>query len=287
MTESNPQTYVTVTTLFRKAMQRAAEEAWRLNHDFVGTEHILLALATQRSGAASIALTHLGLYQRIRREVMKIAQPGPNTVGKGVLPQAPAAKRAIEYAIEEARALEQISVGTGHLLLGLLRDPEGVPAQIFANLGVKVNDVRAEISRHSDDEAPATQIAEGLPPHHAKSEEDPLPDEWARLRNPDPTAMQVFFAWEKLRIVYNVILATLVLVAIGPEIGAIIEETVVAAILANLAFCAGPFVENYLCWIGGSRRVVRWFAFLLGMLFAIGVTAVSIEMAPVPKWFWF
>lgn len=288
MAEGNPTTYVTVTAQVRTVMQRAAEEARRLNYEYVGPAEIFLALLTEASGGAAIALTNLRVDQHIvRLEIMKIVQPGPGTVSKGMLPQTPRAKRAIEYAIEEAQSLQQSTVGTGHLLLGLLRDPDGVPALIFANLGVKIEDVRYQVARYSDGEMSATQIAEGLPPNNAGSSEDALPDEWAHLRNSEPSAMQVFFAWEKLRIVYNVVLATLVLVAIGPEIGTILEGTVLGAIGANVAFCAGPFVENYLCWMGGSRSVVRWVVFLFGMLVALGVTVVAIHEAPVPKWLWF
>ncbi len=83
--------------------------------------------------------------RKIRLEVEKIVQSGPDMVTMGKLPQTPRAKKVIEYSIEEARNLNHNYVGTEHLLLGLLREQEGVAAQVLMNLGLKLEDVREEV----------------------------------------------------------------------------------------------------------------------------------------------
>jgi hypothetical protein len=127
----------------RKVMQLANQEAQRLNHEYIGTEHILLGLVKEGAGVAAYVLRELKLdLPRIRAEVEKIVLPGPDKVGMGKLPQTPRAKKVIEYSIEEARLLNHNYVGTEHLLLGLLREREGVAAQVLMNLLLKLEDVR-------------------------------------------------------------------------------------------------------------------------------------------------
>src|SRR5580700_10707253 len=130
----------------RKVMQLANQEAQRFNHEYVGTEHVLLGLIKEGSGVAANVLRNLEVdLRKIRNEVEKIVQAGPEMVTMGKLPQTPRAKKAIEYAIEEARNLNHNYVGTEHLLLGLLREQEGVAAQVLMNLGLKLEDVREEV----------------------------------------------------------------------------------------------------------------------------------------------
>ena len=91
-------------------------------------------------------LKNLGVdLRKIRVEVEKIVQSGPDMVTMGRLPQTPRAKKVMEYAIEEARNLNHNNVGTEHLLLGLLREQEGVAAQVLMNLGMKLEEVREEV----------------------------------------------------------------------------------------------------------------------------------------------
>src|SRR5579883_3000122 len=138
--------YERFTDRARKVMQLANQEAQRFNHEYVGTEHILLGLVKEGSGVAANALKNLDIdLRKIRLEVEKIVQPGPGTVTMGKLPQTPRAKKVIEYSIEEARNLGHNYVGTEHLLLGLLREQEGVAAQVLMNLGLKLEDVREEV----------------------------------------------------------------------------------------------------------------------------------------------
>src|ERR671928_577660 len=130
----------------RKVMALANQEAQRFNHEYIGTEHILLGLVKEGSGVAANVLKNLDIdLRKIRLEVEKIVQSGPDMVTMGKLPQTPRAKKVIEYSIEEARNLNHNYVGTEHLLLGLLREQEGVAAQVLMNLGLKLEDVREEV----------------------------------------------------------------------------------------------------------------------------------------------
>jgi uncharacterized protein (TIGR03067 family) len=132
----------------QQVMQLANQEAQRLNHEYIGTEHILLGLVKEGSGVAANVLKKLVIDPRkIYREVEKLVRPGPDRVLMGKLPQTPWAKKVIEYSIEEARSLKHNYVGTEHLLLGLLRLEEGVAAQVFTNLGLKPKDIRKEVFR--------------------------------------------------------------------------------------------------------------------------------------------
>jgi ATP-dependent Clp protease ATP-binding subunit ClpC len=129
-------------------MQLANQEAQRFNHEYIGTEHILLGLVKEGSGVAANVLKNLDIdLRKIRLEVEKIVQHGPGgeQVVMGRLPHTPRAKKVIEYSIEEARNLNHNYVGTEHLLLGLLREQEGVAAQVLMNLGLKLEDVREEV----------------------------------------------------------------------------------------------------------------------------------------------
>ncbi len=130
----------------RKVMALANQEAQRFNHEYIGTEHILLGLVKEGSGVGANVLKNLGVdLRKVRIEVEKLVKSGPEMVTMGKLPQTPRAKRVIEYAIEEARNLNHNYVGTEHLLLGLLREQDGVAAQVLMNLGLKLDDVREEV----------------------------------------------------------------------------------------------------------------------------------------------
>ena len=138
--------YERFTDRARKVMQLANQEAQRFNHEYVGTEHVLLGLIKEGSGVAANVLRNLEVdLRKIRNEVEKIVQAGPEMVTMGKLPQTPRAKKVIEYAIEEARNLNHNYVGTEHLLLGLLREQEGVAAQVLMNLNLKLDEVREEV----------------------------------------------------------------------------------------------------------------------------------------------
>jgi len=130
----------------RKVMALANQEAQRFNHEYIGTEHILLGLVKEGSGVGANVLKNLDVdLKKVRMEVEKLVKSGPDMVSMGKLPQTPRAKKVIEYAIEEARNLNHNYVGTEHLLLGLLREQDGVAAQVLMNLGLKLEEVREEV----------------------------------------------------------------------------------------------------------------------------------------------
>ncbi len=138
--------YERFTDRARKVMQLANQEAQRFNHEYIGTEHMLLGLVKEGTGVAANVLKNLDVdLRKIRLEVEKLVQSGPEMVTIGKLPQTPRAKKVIEYSMEEARNLNHNFVGTEHLLLGLLREHEGVAAQVLMNLGLKLEDVREEV----------------------------------------------------------------------------------------------------------------------------------------------
>src|SRR5271170_4386250 len=130
----------------RKVMALANQEAQRFNHEYIGTEHILLGLVKEGSGVGANVLKNLDVdLRRVRLEVEKLVKSGPDMISMGKLPQTPRAKKVIEYAIEEARNLNHNYVGTEHLLLGLIREHDGVAAQVLRNLGLKLEEVREEV----------------------------------------------------------------------------------------------------------------------------------------------
>jgi len=130
----------------RKVIILAKEEARRFNHDYIGTEHILLGLIREGEGVAASVLQKLGLsLENIRLEIEKLVQPGPTTQIIGDIPFTPRAKKALELAAEEARSLGHNYIGTEHLLLGLIREGEGIASQVLLNLGLDLNTVRNEV----------------------------------------------------------------------------------------------------------------------------------------------
>ena len=130
----------------RKVVILAKEEARRFNHDYIGTEHILLGLVREGEGVAASVLQKVGVsLEKIRLEIEKLVQPGPTTQIIGDIPFTPRAKKALELAAEEARALGHNYIGTEHLLLGLIREGEGMASQVLLNLGLDLNTVRNEV----------------------------------------------------------------------------------------------------------------------------------------------
>jgi len=130
----------------RKVIILSKEEARRFNHDYIGTEHLLLGLIREGEGVAAAVLQKLGLnLENIRLEIEKLVQPGPTTQVLGDIPFTPRAKKVLELSAEEARSLGHNYVGTEHLLLGLIAEGEGVASQVLINLGLDLNKVRNEV----------------------------------------------------------------------------------------------------------------------------------------------
>jgi hypothetical protein len=139
--------YERFTDRCRKVMQLANEAAQNFNHEYIGTEHLLLGLIAEGSGVAANVLKNLDLdLRKVRLEVERIIQRGPDPVPmESRLPQTPGVKKVIEYAMAESKALGHKYIGTEHLLLGLLREYEGVAAQVLMNHGLKLQQVRDEV----------------------------------------------------------------------------------------------------------------------------------------------
>jgi len=130
----------------RKVVILAKEEARRFNHDYIGTEHILLGLIREGEGVAATVLQKMGVsLENIRLEIEKLVQPGPTTQIIGDIPFTPRAKKALELSAEEARSLGHNYIGTEHLLLGLIREGEGIASQVLLNLGMDLTTVRNEV----------------------------------------------------------------------------------------------------------------------------------------------
>lgn len=129
----------------RKVMALANQESQRFNHKYIGTEHILLGLLKEGAGNGIKVLKNLGVdLHKARLEVEKLLKKEPEIIQTGKLPQSPRAKKVLEYAIEEAENLKHKFIGTEHLALGLLREGDGVAAQVLLNLGLKLEDVREQ-----------------------------------------------------------------------------------------------------------------------------------------------
>ena len=130
----------------KKVMNLARQEAQRFNHEYLGTEHVLLGLVQEGSGVAANVLKNMGVdLARIRAEVEKLVKSGPSMVTMGQLPFTPRAKKVLELSMEEAHNLGHNYIGTEHLLLGLIKENEGIAAKVLTNLGVKLEDVREEV----------------------------------------------------------------------------------------------------------------------------------------------
>ncbi|HNV85590.1 MAG TPA: ATP-dependent Clp protease ATP-binding subunit [Candidatus Omnitrophota bacterium] len=144
----------------RKVIILAKEEAKRFNHDYIGTEHILLGLIKEGESVAAAVLQNLGLsLDTIRLEVEKLVQFGPSTIVSGDIPFTPKAKKVIELAMDEARRLGHNYIGTEHLLLGLIKEGEGVASHVLMNLGLNLNKVRSEVIKLLGASTPQSPMA--------------------------------------------------------------------------------------------------------------------------------
>jgi ATP-dependent Clp protease ATP-binding subunit ClpA len=129
----------------RKVLTLAQEEAKRFNHNYIGTEHLLLGLVREGEGVAAKVLSNLGVQlTEVRTQVENSIGRGEREV-RGDIGLTPRAKKVIELAVDEARRLGHHYIGTEHLLLGLIREGEGVAAGALLNLGVNLEKVRAEV----------------------------------------------------------------------------------------------------------------------------------------------
>ena len=146
----------------RKVLAMAREEAIRLQHDYVGTEHILLGLIREGEGVAAAVLMNLNVdLDQIHERIEESVRKGKATIALGELPYTSRAKKVLEYAMAEARDLNHSYVGTEHLLLGLLREEKGIAAQVLNSLGVSLEDARAETLKLLGSEVNPSQPTSG------------------------------------------------------------------------------------------------------------------------------
>jgi ATP-dependent Clp protease ATP-binding subunit ClpC len=129
----------------RRVVVLAQEEARMLNHNYIGTEHILLGLIHEGEGVAARALESLGIsLEAVRQQVEEIIGPGEQA-SSGHIPFTPRVKKVLELSLREARELGHSYIGTEHILLGLLREGEGVAAQVLVKLGADLSRVRQQV----------------------------------------------------------------------------------------------------------------------------------------------
>src|SRR3954447_26239720 len=159
----------------RKVLQLAQEEAQRFNHNYIGTEHLLLGLVREGEGVAAKVLANLGVeLNKVRSAVEFIIGRGDRTV-TGDIGLTPRAKKVIELSVDEARRLNHHYIGTEHLLLGLVREGEGIAAGVLESLGVSLDKVRSQVIYVLNQSAAYSQEGQGAP--HGKSSKTPVIDQ--------------------------------------------------------------------------------------------------------------
>src|SRR5213079_386766 len=135
----------------QQVLALARKEADRFNHNFVGTEHLLLGLIKLGQGVAVNVLQKMGLdLETVRMEVEKQVGTGPDQKMIGNIPYTPRVKKVLSLAAKEAKGLNHTYVGTEHILLGLLREGDGVAARVLKNMDVDIEQTRQEILKELD-----------------------------------------------------------------------------------------------------------------------------------------
>src|SRR5215510_206924 len=164
----------------QQVLALARKEADRFNHNFVGTEHLLLGLIKLGQGVAVNVLQKMGLdLETVRMEVEKQVGTGPDQKMIGNIPYTPRVKKVLALAAKEARALNHTYVGTEHILLGLLREGDGVAARVLKNLDVDIEQTRQEILKELDPNFASGE--EGAP---GEAPEKPAPEKKGEIKTP-------------------------------------------------------------------------------------------------------
>src|SRR5436853_7145524 len=168
----------------QQVLALARKEADRFNHNFVGTEHLLLGLIKLGQGVAVNVLQKLGLdLETVRMAVEKQVGTGPDQKMIGNIPYTPRVKKVLALAAKEAKALNHTYVGTEHILLGLLREGDGVAARVLKNLDVDIEQTRQEILKELDPNF-AAQEESGSAAGGAESSEKPAPEKKGEIKTP-------------------------------------------------------------------------------------------------------
>jgi ATP-dependent Clp protease ATP-binding subunit ClpC len=163
----------------QQVLALARKEADRFNHNFVGTEHLLLGLIKLGQGVAVNVLQKLGLdLETVRMEVEKQVGTGPDQKMIGNIPYTPRVKKVLALAAKEAKALNHTYVGTEHILLGLLREGDGVAARVLKNLDVDIEQTRQEILKELDPNFAASEEGVG------EGSEKPAPEKKGEIKTP-------------------------------------------------------------------------------------------------------
>ena len=165
----------------QQVLALARKEADRFNHNFVGTEHLLLGLIKLGQGVAVNVLQKMGLdLETVRMEVEKQVGTGPDQKMIGNIPYTPRVKKVLALAAKEAKALNHTYVGTEHILLGLLREGDGVAARVLKNLDVDIEQTRQEILKELDPNFAAQEESGGSP----ETPEKPAAEKKGEVKTP-------------------------------------------------------------------------------------------------------
>jgi hypothetical protein len=217
----------------RQVVVLAQDEARKLNHNYIGTEHILLGLLREEEGLAARVLESLAVkLEEVRAQVAQIVGQG-DEVTTGPIPFTPRAKKVLELALREATSLKHGYIGTEHVLLGLVRLNEGVAARILLEFDADAEQVRGEVIRmfSGGDLAPPARPRRELTPRErrAATAEPGLAAELERVRNEkeDAIAAQEFERAAKLREEERRLARELVVAAGAPD--QVTDETADAA----------------------------------------------------------
>lgn len=152
----------------RRVLHLSQEEAQRFQHNYIGTEHLLLGLIRVDGGVAVQVLRNMGIeLKQVREAVESIIGRSKRVVRGGEIGFTPRAKKVIELSVDETRRLDHHYVGTGHLLLGLIREGEGIAAGVLESLGVKLDQARTEVIRTIGQLQDETGTVPPLPPEAA------------------------------------------------------------------------------------------------------------------------
>src|SRR5882724_2183999 len=145
----------------RRVIVLAQEEARMLNHNYIGTEHLLLGLLGEAEGVAAKALESLGISPAAVRQQVEVIIGRGQQAPPGHIPFTPRAKKVLDLADREARALGHHYIGTEHLLLGLIREGDGVAAQVLVKLGAEMNQVRQQVIQLLHEDPGTDEIGAG------------------------------------------------------------------------------------------------------------------------------